>query len=133
QRYRRLIEFCPDAFFVECEGKIMFANMSASRLLGVEDAHQIIGRPLKEIVHSDSWEALDQRFSQLKESGTTFFWRKLEKGNVKSLKEPGTMFPFVEEKLVRHDGSPVDVELAATPLTFQHRQAVQIMARNIAE
>src|SRR5882757_10531493 len=51
ERYRRLIEFCPDSFFVECEGKIVFANMTAARLLGVENTGLLIGRPVKEIVH----------------------------------------------------------------------------------
>ena len=133
QRYRRLIEFCPDTFFVECEGKIVFANMAAARLLGVENAEQFIGRPLKEVIHPDSWEALNQRFTQLKESGTTFFWRKLEKGNVQSLNEPDAVFPFVEGKFVRRNGSAVEVEVAATPLTLQNRQAVQIIARSIAD
>src|SRR5882757_10918457 len=62
ERYRRLIEFCPDAFFVECEGQIVFANMTAARLLGAENVEHITGRPIKEIVHPASWEALKKRF-----------------------------------------------------------------------
>jgi len=133
ERYRRLIEFCPDAFFVECDGQIVFANRSAARLLGVASADRILGRPIREIVHPDSWEALAKRFSQLHESGTTFFWRKIEKENVQSLKGPGATFPFVEEKFVRQDGSLAAVEVAATPLTFQNRQAIQFIARDITE
>src|SRR5258706_8457581 len=55
ERYRRLIEFCPDAFFVECDGQIVFANRTAARLLGAENVDHIIGRPMQEIVHPDSW------------------------------------------------------------------------------
>ncbi|HSY17048.1 MAG TPA: PAS domain S-box protein, partial [Candidatus Acidoferrales bacterium] len=133
QRYRRLIEFCPDAFFVQCDGQIVFANLSAGRLLGVENVEQITGRPVKEIVHPDSWPELDKRFNQLLENGTTFFWRKIEKGNIQSLNQAGATFPFFEEKFVRQDGSLVEVEVAATPLTYQNRQAIQIIVRNITE
>ena len=61
EQYRRLIEFCPDAFLVECDGQIVFANMSAARLLGVERAEKLVGKSMKEIVHLDFWEALEQR------------------------------------------------------------------------
>jgi len=107
--------------------------MTAARLLGAENVEHITGRPIKEIVHPASWEALKKRFDELNENGTTFFWRKIEKGNVKSLNETGSVFPFVEEKFVRRDGSVVAVEVTATPLTFQDRQAIQIIARNITE
>src|SRR6267142_622972 len=43
QRYRRLIEFCPDAFIIVCDGKIVFGNITAARLLGVENAEKLYG------------------------------------------------------------------------------------------
>jgi PAS domain S-box-containing protein len=133
ERYRRLIEFCPEAFFVECNGQIVFANTTAAQLLGHENAGRIVGRPIREIVHADSWEALNKRFTQLGENGTTFFWRKVERRSAQSQNEPAVNFPFIEEKFIRRDGTPVEVEVAAAPLTFQNRQAIQIIARNITE
>jgi len=131
ERNRRLIEFCPDAFFIECDTQIVVANRAAARLLGAKNTEQIIGRPINEIVHADSREKFNQWLSQLRQSGTTFFWREIEKGNVGSLNEAGTAFPFVEEQFVRQDGSPVEVEMAATPITYQNRQAIQIIARDV--
>ncbi|HWW03072.1 MAG TPA: PAS domain S-box protein [Candidatus Acidoferrum sp.] len=131
ERYRRLIEFCPDAFFVECEGRIVFANMTAARLLGVENAEKLVDCPISQIIHPDSWAALEKRFAALSENGTTFFWRKIQKGSVQRIKESGPVFPFIEERFVRADGSTVAVEVAATPLTLQNRQAIQFMARDI--
>jgi PAS domain S-box-containing protein len=133
ERYRRLIEFCPDAFLLECDGQIVFANMSAARLLGVERPEQLVGKPMKEIVHLDFWEGLEQRLAGIRSSGTTFFWRKVQKENVQKLNEQDAPFPFVESKFVRLDGSPVEVEVSATPLTLQKRQAVQIIVRNLRE
>ena len=133
ERYRRLIAFCPDAFFVERDRQIVYANMAAARLVGAENAEQIVGKPLKEIIHRDSWEALEKRFAELRESGTTFFWRKIEKGNVPSRREKPAVAPFVEAEFVRRDGTIVEVEVAATPLTLERRQAVQIIVRDITE
>src|SRR5882724_1632670 len=133
ERYRRLIEFCPDAFFIVCDGKIVFGNITAARLLGVENAEQLVGILLRDIVHAGSWEAFNQRLGQLSENGTTFFWRKIERSSAQSPNDTAAVFPYFEERFIRRDGSTVDVEVAATPLTFQKRQAVQIMARNITE
>jgi len=131
ERYRRLIEFCPEAFFVVCDGKIVFGNITAARLLGVENAEKLNGIPIRDIVHADSWDALSERFHKLSENGTTFFWRKIERSGTQNPDASGAVFPYHEEKFVRRDGSAVDVEVAATPLTVQNRQAVQIMVRNI--
>src|SRR6266403_1136658 len=107
ERYRRLIEFCPEAFFIVCDEKIVFGNITAARLLGVENAEQIVGIPIRDVVHAGSWEAFNQRLGQLSENGTTFFWRKIERSGAQSPNEPGAVFPYVEEKFVRRDGSTV--------------------------
>ncbi len=133
ERYRRLIEFCPDAFLVECDRHILFANMAAARLFGVENAEQLVGQPIQNVVHPDSWQVLEQQMARLRENGTTFFWRRIARGNVQSLGNQGTIVPFMEARFIRQDGSVVEVEVAATPMTLRQRQAVQIMVRNITE
>jgi len=42
-------------------------------------------------------------------------------------------FAFAEEKLVRLDGSDVDVEITGLPFTFQGQPAIQVVARDITE
>jgi PAS domain S-box-containing protein len=133
ERYRRLIEFCPDAFLVECDGELMFANITAARLLGAESAEELVGKSIKEFVDANYWEALQERLAGLHKNGTTFFWRSVERGNVQKPNEDGVAFPFVESRFVRLDGSAVDVDVAAAPLTLQQRQAVQIIVRNITD
>jgi PAS domain S-box-containing protein len=131
ERYRRLIEFCPEAFFVQREGRIVFANRTAVRLLGAQNVEQLINLPIQQIIHPASREALEKRFSRLDENGTTFFWRKVEQGKIECLKESGTVFPFIEEKFVRQDGSTIEVEVSAAPLTLQNHPAIQFIARDI--
>ena len=129
ERYRHLVEFCPAAILVQRDGEIIFANHAAAHLLGAENAAQLAGKPIREIVASESRPFLEMRFNRLIENGTIFFWWKLEKG--KPGGEPGDDIVFTEEKFIRLDGSPVEVEMAAAPLTFQGHPAIQIAARDI--
>jgi PAS domain S-box-containing protein len=130
ERYRRLVELCPDALLVQSASRIVYVNSAAARLLGARNPQQLIGKPVKEIIHPDYWEIVQRRLRQLRDEGTTVFWKSAE-GRLQRSKGEGTVVPFIEEKFIRLDGGEVDVEVAATPLTFQDKPAVQIIARDI--
>ncbi|HKS36490.1 MAG TPA: PAS domain S-box protein [Verrucomicrobiae bacterium] len=132
ERFRRLVELCPDALFVHSNNRIAFVNSAATRLLGAERPEDLIGKPIKEIVHPDCWEMMQQRIRQLREEGTTFFWKSAA-NPIRRPKGEETIVPFIEEKFVRLDGREVEVEVAATPLTFQDQPSIQIIARDITE
>ena len=132
ERYRRLVEFCPDAFLVQCDGEIVFANRAAAHLLGAENAQKLLGKPVAELIHPQSRQSLQKRFDQLIQDGAVWFWRKIEKATAGKQNEPGSDIAFVEEKFVRVDGSSVEVEVAATPLMFQGHPAIQMIARDIS-
>lgn len=129
ERYRHLVEFCPAAILVQRDGEIIFANHAAAQLLGAENPAQLAGKPIREIIASESRPFQEMKFNRLIENGTIFFWRKLEKG--KAGGEIGDDITFTEEKFIRLDGSTVEVEMGATPLTFQGHPAIQIAARDI--
>jgi len=131
ERYRRLVEFCPDAFFVQSEGQIVFANTTAARLLGEDGVQQFTGKPFKEIVHPDSWPAVEKVFNEVNEEGTSLFWKKIKTGSTQRSYEKGATIAFVEQKFVRRDGSLVEVEVSSSPITFENRQSIQIIARDI--
>ncbi|HEV2437627.1 MAG TPA: PAS domain S-box protein [Verrucomicrobiae bacterium] len=131
ERYRQLVEFCPDAFLVHCNGEIVFANRAAAHLLGAGDAQQLVGKPIREIIHPESLPSLETKFHQLLHLGTIFFWRKIEKGKAGKPTEPANDIAFIEEKFIQLDGTSVEVEVAATPLLFQGRPAIHIIARDI--
>lgn len=130
ERFRRLVELCPDALCVQTNDRIVFVNSAAMHLFGAERPEQLIGKPVKDLVHPDYWGTVQRRLRQLREDGTTLFWKSAE-GRIQRSKGEVTIVPFIEEKFVRLDGREVDVEVAATPLTFQDRPSVQIIARDI--
>ncbi|HKW29508.1 MAG TPA: response regulator [Verrucomicrobiae bacterium] len=129
--YRQLVEFCPDAFLVQCNGEIVFANRAAAHLLGAGDAQQLVGKPIREVIHPESLPSLETKFNQLIQIGTIFFWRKIEKGKAGKPTGPANDTALSEAKFIQLDGSSVAVEVAATPLLFQGRPAIHIIARDI--
>ena len=130
ERFRHLVELCPDALFVQSDNRIVFANSAAARLLGATSIQQLIGKPMKEIVHPNSWEMMQTHLRQLREEGTTFFWKSAQ-GRMQRMEGDTAGVPFIENKFVRLDGGVVGVEVAAAPLTFEERPSVQLIARDI--
>jgi PAS domain S-box-containing protein len=112
-RYRRLVELSPDAIAVHCDGKIVFANRAAARLLAAAGPEDLIGRPIMDVVHPDDWESLEELIRQPIEDG----------------EEP----PLLGQRLVRLDGVAIDVEVAGMPVTFQGKPAEQMVIRDVTD
>src|SRR5215203_558702 len=111
ERYRSLVELSPDALFVQSDEKIIFINSAGVKLFGAADPSELIGKEVRELVHPDDWQTVQQRMRRLHEDN-----------------KPA---PFIEQKLVRLDGGFVDVEIAAAPLIFEGKRAAQVIAHNI--
>ncbi|HNY28508.1 MAG TPA: PAS domain S-box protein [Candidatus Sumerlaeota bacterium] len=111
ERYRRLVEYCPDGIAVHCEGRIVFANPAMAEILGTTPAG-LLGKSLWEIVHPDCWNLVRERLDRLIQ------------------KEEAV--PRIEERMVRLDGSTVEVDVVALPFLYEGRQAAQILVRDIS-
>lgn len=113
ERYRSLVELSPDALFVEIDNRIVFINSAGVKLLGAASSDELVGRPVKDIIHPDHWPTAQRRFQQLNQDGKPL--------------------PFIEQKLLRLDNTPVDVEIAAAPLLFAGKAAAQVIAHDVGE
>jgi PAS domain S-box-containing protein len=113
ERYRSLVELSPDALFVQSEEKIVFINSAGVRLLGASNASELVGRPVREIIHPSYWRMVQQRLAKLSETGKPV--------------------PFLEHKMMRLNGSAVDVEMAAAPLIFEGKTAAHVIAHDITD
>jgi PAS domain S-box-containing protein len=113
ERYRSLVELSPDALFVEAGEQIVFINSAGVRLLGAANAQQLVGRPVKDIVHPDDWPNARLRLQELHRDNKAV--------------------PFIEQKLLQLNGKPVEVEIAAAPLVFAGKRAAQVIAHDIRE
>lgn len=111
ERYRRLIELSPEAILVVQEGRIRFANPAGATLLGARNAFELIGRSLLDFVHPDSRAIARQKMAEATEEATVTF----------------------EKKMVRMDGSTVDVESTVGPFRYGEEPAMLALSRDITE
>ena len=63
ERYRRLVELCPDALFIQSDDRIVFVNTAATRLLGAATPEELLGKPVKQFVHPEDWELVQKRMA----------------------------------------------------------------------
>lgn len=111
ERYRRLLAHSFDAVIVQSEGKIVFLNEGAARLLGVNDTAGILGRPMIDFIHPDYLDIVKKRIEKLDIEGVV---------------------PLIEEKFIRTDGTEIDVEVMASAFVYQGKPAAQVIIRDIS-
>ncbi len=112
ERYRTLVEYSPNAVAVHVNGIVQFVNQSTMTLVGAESPQQIVGTNVIEFVHPDSRAKAQERIN------TVY-------GN--------EAVPPQEQRWVRLDGTPIDVEVVSIPFQFNGKVAAQIIARDITE
>lgn len=113
EKYRNLVELSPDGVFVQVGDQCVFANPALAKIAGVQSPDQLIGKPVMEFVHPDFIGVIEQR--------------------VKELMEERKPVPPLEQKMIRPDGTPVDIEVTAAPLTYHGQEAYQAIVRDIGE
>ena len=99
-----------DLVSIQVEGKIVFINKAGAKMLGAATSEQLVGRSLLDFVHPDYQEIAIDRV------------RQMINGDVVIC--PG------REKWIRLDGRSIDVEVAAMPLVYQGRPAMQFIVRH---
>jgi PAS domain S-box-containing protein len=112
ERYRRLVELSPDAIFIHSGNRFVFMNQSAARLLGAQSPEELYDREPLDFIHPDQRELVGQRIAN-------------------ALAQQDN--PPIEELMVRLDGSTVPVEMVSVHYTYQGRDGVLAIARDISE
>jgi len=112
RRFRRLIEFSPDAMFIKRANRIVFANQRCLKLFGASSSEQVLDKSVFDFIHPDYHAIMTERDGMM------------EMGNTVSL---------IEEKIVRLDGTTVDVEISASPFLEDGVTAIQVVCRDISD
>lgn len=112
ERYRALLDLCPDAFWVNIDGRLAFANQAAATLLGAKSSAEIIGRSIFDVIHPRYHEAVRYRMSRVIREG----WKA----------------DLLEEEVVRLDGGIVAVECVAGPITFEGYRGLMAIVRDVS-
>ncbi len=111
--YRNMANYSPFAKFVNFGGKIVYLNQACMKLLGVSSPEEVIGRSSLEFFHSDYHGIILER--------------------VAALARVGESVPAVHEKIIRADGSVIDVETSASMFPYQKQNAIHVILRDITD
>ncbi len=109
ERYRSLVEVCPDAIVVVSEGKFVYVNPSAITLFGAHCADDLIGRYAIEFIDP----AYRRDVSE-------------------SLLRPRDDRPL-EQRVMRLDGTSRAVEVIGSAILYEGKRARQSVIRDITE
>jgi PAS domain S-box-containing protein len=112
-RYRKLVDFLPDAIYVFHNGINVFSNASGLKLLGVNSEDELLGHKIVEYISPDS--------SSL----------KIEKMN--SLLHSNNSMPLHEYKIIKKDGTEIYAESSSIAFPWDGGTALLIVARDITE
>jgi PAS domain S-box-containing protein len=111
ERYRKLVELSPITIIMLQDEKVLYINDAGVKLFGATNASELVGKAILEFVHPDYREIINKRIK----SGYA-----------------GERASLLEEKLIRLDGSILDVEVATAPITYQSKPAVQILIHDVS-
>jgi diguanylate cyclase (GGDEF)-like protein/PAS domain S-box-containing protein len=113
ERYRLLVELCPDPILVHRDGQLVYANPATINLAGASTTDELIGRSVFDFVHPDFREAMLDRAGGPPE--------QFEAGGLH------------ESAFVRIDGEVIPIESTTMPITFAGQPAVQVVLRDVTE
>jgi PAS domain S-box-containing protein len=113
ERYRTLVDLAPGPVAVHRGGKFVYVNSACVDLLGAHAPGDLLGRPIFDFVHPDSHALVRERLRRMAGDG----------GPV----------PLAEERFLRLDGREVNVEVVATPITYENLPSVMVLFLDISE
>jgi PAS domain S-box-containing protein len=113
ERFRRVVEGAPVGIFIQTDGIYRYFNPAALAILGAESANQVVGRGYLEVMHPDCRASVAER--------------------ARIVREQKKAVPFMEERLLRVDGTVVDGEITAVPFIFEGRDGALVFLRDITE
>jgi diguanylate cyclase (GGDEF)-like protein/PAS domain S-box-containing protein len=111
-RYRQLIELSPDGVAVHDGERVVLVNRAGARILGASDAAVFVGRPILDFVHPED--------------------RARTRERIRLVGQGGTVGPS-PYRLLRLDGSTVEVDITAVGLVEGARVLVHLVFRDLTE
>jgi PAS domain S-box-containing protein len=108
--YRNIFEQSPETIVVHDGEIVRLINPAGVKMLGVANAEELIGKPLRDFVRPVDHARIRTRFEQ---------------------QRAGKTLPLTTEKLIRPDGTVLDVEIATAPYRYQSAPASLIFIRDI--
>lgn len=113
ERFRTLVEYLPDAIFLNVDGRVAFCNPACVRLFGAAGHEGLIGKTLFDLHPPESHDAIRLRIAAQQ-----------------AVDEP---VPGVEEEVLRLDGARVPVYFQALPITDRSTKSLLVVLHDLTE
>ncbi len=111
ERLRTLIDWSIEAIAVHRDGKLIYVNPSAIKMIGAKSAQDLIGKPILDWVPPD--------------------YREIALERIKSITDTGIATPLIQEKFLKLDGTVIDVEVQSTSIVYDGKPAIHVAMRDI--
>ena len=111
-RYQSMVEHLPVGIIIHKGGNLVFANTYAYKAFGADETKDFSGSDIFQYMHPEFKAATIRRMNKVLE---------------------GKPVPLAEQKYLRIDGSDIDVEAMAYPITFNGDRCVQVVFRDISD
>lgn len=110
---RRLIELSPEPIVFHSDYKMIYINSASTALFGASDPNELIDQTILDYVPDDYRERVYSRLTGIYASHS--------------------VSPLVEQKIIRTDGTVIDVEVIAATIPYKGKLAGVTMFRDIRE
>ena len=111
ERFRTLIEWSPEPIVVLRGEALAYANPAALQMMGAKSDQDLVGKPILDLVHPD--------------------FHQIVLGRIKKLAEGDKVTPMLEQKFLKLDGTPYDVEAQGAAIMYDGKPAIQVAIRDI--
>lgn len=112
-RYRNLVMYSPDAIFVNLENRIILVNQACVKMFHASSENDLIGKSPYDLFSPEYHDQIKDRIHKMREYGKPL--------------------SVVTEKIIRLDGSKVDVDVVAAPFAYYGIHAIHVILRDISE
>lgn len=112
-RFRTLVETAPEAIFIETRQRFAYVNAAAVRLFGAGHDDALIGQPVLERFQPGIRAQVRERMRRLAEDHEAV--------------------ALADELGLKLDGTPIDLEVSATPFHYEGHDGALVFARDVTE
>jgi PAS domain S-box-containing protein len=113
ERYRALVEWSPEGIAVHRNGKLLYVNPTAVRMLGASSKDELTGKRFIDLVHPD--------------------FHQITLKSIRRIPRQGIVIPIIEEKFIKVDGTVIDVEVQGMSIDYNGVLAVLSSAHDITD
>lgn len=110
ERYRRLVESCPEAMFICVERKFVYVNPAAVRMFGAKSPLDLLGKSILDFIEPSYQDLVEEYLRQAVQ---------------------GLDGPLLEHKIQTAERPPMLVETIARLVHYHGDEAVQMLSRDV--